>query len=158
MLVSDTVDVPLMNPACRYQADLTLTCHQRTSQVCCWFNLPYISIPPEPDLRFSPQKKVTSNQQRLLTFIGYFAKKPVAIQRFLFNTFPTKKVTPDLQIVSVLKKTWNSSCEPKENPHQCLMVLVISWEINGWHCGGFPLPLGSHGIYIRLTFSASPSI
>ena len=71
MLVSSTVDVPLMNPPCRYQADLTLTCHQRTSQVCCWFNLPYISIPPEPDQVFHP-KKVTSNQQRLLTFIGYF--------------------------------------------------------------------------------------
>jgi len=74
MLVSDTVDVPLMNPPCRYQADLTLTCHQRTSQVCCWFNLPYISIPPEPDLNFSPPKK-SHIQQRLLTFIGYFAKK-----------------------------------------------------------------------------------
>lgn len=69
MLVSDTVDVPLMNPPCRYQADLTLTCHQRTSQVCCWFNLPYISIPPEPDLNFSPPKK-SHIQQRLLTFIG----------------------------------------------------------------------------------------
>lgn len=74
MLVSSTVDVPLMNPPCRYQADLTLTCHQRTSQVCCWFNLPYISIPPEPDLNFSPPKK-KSHPTKVANFHWILCKK-----------------------------------------------------------------------------------